>query len=412
MLPSSSSTNSSQISACVGPMPSDHMASLTTALRDMKISAKTEPLDLFDDPEVQEELRLSGLDMNLFCQKSQQAERKQEVEALLKDMWLNGPGKPFPTGFEANKGKLIEVLRAGRQELHNSALVLLLFSYPQLQASYFAAVRGGPNETVSGRVCQWVVQKVAPEVRCLDLSHMGVPCVSRFIVRITALRSLTLAHNKLRTVPKEIKALQALEQLDISDNLLSSLPEQLGLLPNLVFLNVQRNPFLKALPNSFLKDKNVAIVPSSDKSFFAVPPQTFLQRPRCVVLVDRSMNERVSIIHLIQSLGESSHKDLQKKDAPTIHVSSPSRATPSPLTESVQAFQRKIPQDVRLLAPPARLENVSKTRWRISSCRVPRQTVSSEKKVTHWPSDGRRWERVPSKKSSSKDRRRVRYMKF
>ncbi|GJQ76835.1 hypothetical protein Trydic_g15042 [Trypoxylus dichotomus] len=110
-------------------------------------------------------------------------------------------------------------------------------------------------------------------LKILDIHANVFTSLPNEIDLLINLRALLVSKNLLKKLPSSICNLRHLEILDVSENKLQCLPENLGDLGNLKELNVKDNKYLKQLPKSTCKARNLNKI-ELDSENFVYPPTT------------------------------------------------------------------------------------------------------------------------------------------
>ncbi|CAM9896802.1 leucine-rich repeat-containing protein 57 [Lethenteron reissneri] len=114
------------------------------------------------------------------------------------------------------------------------------------------------------------LQKLAKNLRTVDLSHNKIPALSTFVGEFQVLRSLTLSNNRLTSLPEELCKVKKLESIHVNNNLLRSLPSSLDQLCALKTLCLSGNQ-LTAFPLQLCSLRHLDLVDLSRNKIQAVP---------------------------------------------------------------------------------------------------------------------------------------------
>ena len=91
----------------------------------------------------------------------------------------------------------------------------------------------------------------------MDLREMV--CIPKYIYHLKFLRELSMIMCFIAEIPEEIGQLSHIMRINLENNRIESIPKSLELLPNLIYLDLHRNPISDDMQNYHFANKNLVI---------------------------------------------------------------------------------------------------------------------------------------------------------
>ncbi|XP_034273647.1 leucine-rich repeat-containing protein 57 [Pantherophis guttatus] len=114
------------------------------------------------------------------------------------------------------------------------------------------------------------LQKLASNLRTIDLSNNKLESLPPFIGKFSVLKSLALNHNRLTVLPEDLCKLKKLEILHLNNNQLTRLPSSFGQLAALKTLSLSGNK-LQTIPIQLCSLHHIDVVDLSRNQIQSIP---------------------------------------------------------------------------------------------------------------------------------------------
>ncbi|ETE66888.1 Leucine-rich repeat-containing protein 57 [Ophiophagus hannah] len=114
------------------------------------------------------------------------------------------------------------------------------------------------------------LQKLASNLRTIDLSNNKLESLPSFIGKFSVLKSLALNHNRLTVLPEDLCKLKKLEILHLNNNQLTRLPSSFGQLAALKTLSLSGNK-LQTIPVQLCSLHHIDVVDLSRNQIQNIP---------------------------------------------------------------------------------------------------------------------------------------------